>query len=567
LRIPEFRKEVDLAVEPAPGLGKLVPGTGSVSGYSRFAITPARCVLLLAIAVGTILRFAWLDSVPPSLNQDEVVSGYDAFSLAVTGRDHHGHPFPFAGLESFGDWASPLLTFLTAPAVGVFGLKPSVVRGMSSAVGVLLIPVMYRLGIELFQRQSLALIAACLVAVSPWHVHRSRFANPAAAVPTMVALLMLAIVWTVRRRSDKGVIAVAIIAVLAIASYPTMKLYVPLLMIAAVLIYRHAIPRFTRESIGCAILILTLFAGPIFYLSLFDPGGRARFDQISVFSRPVTASLLLHQYASYFSPRVFFISGNGHPGQTPTPPGIGIEPLSTLPLLLSGLVWLTAAVTRTSSSGARQAAMFVLSAVALYPVPAALTIQEVPHLGRGVQAIPLLALTCAVGAVAWADLVVRVRPNMRKAYLASGAVILGTMLSVELVHRYRDYFEQYPKRLSVADYFQYGLADAVGYARTHETDYDQIWITNDNQTYIYVLFFNSWSPSDVHQHLVVKRDPPHFNEVDGFGKYRFGVPPDVAPSQLSLLYSIRDRNGRTAYWISRAETTNRGRILVVSKPG
>src|SRR6266498_3085715 len=133
-----------------------------------------RLVLIGALIVGTALRFASLNSVPPSLNQDEAVNGYDAFSLAVTGRDHHGHPFPFAGLESFGDWASPLLTFLTAPAVGLFGLRVEVLRAVSATVGVLGIPIVYLLTVELFGRRWVAALAAWLVALSPVLVLLSR---------------------------------------------------------------------------------------------------------------------------------------------------------------------------------------------------------------------------------------------------------------------------------------------------------------------------------------------------------------------------------------------------------
>jgi 4-amino-4-deoxy-L-arabinose transferase-like glycosyltransferase len=107
--------------------------------------THDRSILLVAIAVAAFLRFASISSVPPGLNQDEAVNGYDAFSLSVTGRDHHGHPFPFAGLESFGDWASPLLTFITAPAVGLFGLRVEVIRGVPAALGVLLVLIVNRI--------------------------------------------------------------------------------------------------------------------------------------------------------------------------------------------------------------------------------------------------------------------------------------------------------------------------------------------------------------------------------------------------------------------------------------
>src|SRR5512143_3973305 len=106
-------------------------------------------LVVLAIVAGSVLRFAHLKDIPPALNQDEVVNGYDAYSLLSTGRDHHGHPFPFAGLESFGDWASPLLAFLTIPAVALFGLRVEALRAVTAGMGVLAIPIIYWLALEL----------------------------------------------------------------------------------------------------------------------------------------------------------------------------------------------------------------------------------------------------------------------------------------------------------------------------------------------------------------------------------------------------------------------------------
>jgi hypothetical protein len=49
------------------------------------------------------------------------------------------------------------------------------------------------------------------------------------------------------------------------------------------------------------------------------------------------------------------------------------------------------------------------------------------------------------------------------------------------------------------------MEQAVDYAHAHESEYDTIWMSNDNQTYIYVLFFTHWPPSDVHRRLAVRR--------------------------------------------------------------
>ena len=86
------------------------------------------------------------------------------------------------------------------------------------------------------------------------------------------------------------------------------------------------------------------------------------------------------------------------PGADPAPPGAGVEPLALLPVVLAGMGWLVWVAVRPGQAGDRRSSLFVLSALALCPVPAALTLQTGPHLGWGVQRlIPLLALVGASG--------------------------------------------------------------------------------------------------------------------------------------------------------------------------
>jgi len=81
----------------------------------------AECALfLLAIGLGCI----WLNSVPPGWRPDEVVSLVDAWNLAHTRRDHLGHLLPLGAFEAFGDWISPLLTYLEVPVVALIGPQP-----------------------------------------------------------------------------------------------------------------------------------------------------------------------------------------------------------------------------------------------------------------------------------------------------------------------------------------------------------------------------------------------------------------------------------------------------------
>src|SRR3712207_9062639 len=84
--------------------------------------------------------------------------------------------------------------------------------------------------------------------------------SPPATVPTMVTLTLLAFVWTARRRSDRGIVATAALAALTVLAYPTMKLYVPLLGLAALLLYGGPIARLRREALLYAALVFLAVA-------------------------------------------------------------------------------------------------------------------------------------------------------------------------------------------------------------------------------------------------------------------------------------------------------------------
>jgi len=524
-------------------------------------------LLLLAIAVGLALRVFQLGEIPPALNQDEAVNGYDAYSIALTGRDHHGHPLPVFGLESYGDWVSPLLTFLTVPVVGLFGLSVASVRAATAIVGVLAIPAVYLLGVELFRRRGVGLVAAWYLAISPWAVHRGRFAIPPSVVPTMVVLTMLAIVWAVRRRSGRMAIVAAVAAGLTTAAYPTMKLYVPLLLLSALLVFRHEVIQLGRRAIAYAVVVFVLIAGPIYYLSLAVPGGQTRWQQVTVVGKGHPPAFFLRQYLTYFSPRVFLLEGNNHPGQTPTPVRRGVELLSMVPFLLAGGLWVLRAASRRGEHVVEPYARFLLLALLLYPIPGALT-TPTPHLNRGVHVIPLLALFVAVGAVALADLLARllrrVAPAWQRRGMTVAALMVTAVIGAELVTRYRSYFVDYLRRPEVLRYFQYGQEQAATYALAHQAEYDSVWFVGGNQTYMYLLFHGRWAPDQVQRTLRVRRIPGTWNQVEGIGKYSFGSVSPGTIAGLSLVQTIRDPNGRATWEIRGGRSAAGERTLVIS---
>ncbi len=527
----------------------------------------AELFLLFAVIVGSALRFANLTGVPPALNQDEAIYGYDAYSLLLTGRDHLGHPFTLAALETFGDWSSPLLTFLEIPAIAVFGLSVGTVRGVSALVGVLAIPVMYLLAVELFGRRSIGAVAAWLAALLPWHVHLSRWAIIPSVVPTMVALALFLLARAAHRRSERLIVAASAIAGLTVLAYHAMEPYVPLLGILFVLVYLRDLLKIKPEALLYAVLVFVLIAGPALYLTYFDPGGRARLEQVSIFRQQddVGPLLLVRQYLAYFSPQFLFVTGDGNPMHQP--PGYGLLPPTMFGALIAGVAWLLYSIARPLPERARRSALLLVGALLLYPVPGSITLPN-PQTLRAAHVIPLLTLVAAVGAVALFDAVKRLLAEAQP-WAATGAIIvavggLSGAYGTELWSRYTNYFVEYPR--ASAGTWQYGVEQALSYAREHQGEYDEVWLADTTGHYAYVLFYNRWPPSDAHEKLLVRRDPPRFNQVDSLGMYRFGDPPGINVQDLALLHTVTTPSGAPAYEVRGGQTAARGKILLVHQP-
>ena len=155
----------------------------------------------LILLIASFLRLYRLSSNPVSLNQDEAVNGYDAYSLMMTMRDHHGNFMPIM-LESFDDWVSPAITYLTIPFVKVFGLSEFSIRLPIALLGTATVVLIYILTVQLFNSKRLGLLAAFLLAIMPWHITFSRWAIPPSIVPFFLLLFVSTFLWAVRQ--DQG---------------------------------------------------------------------------------------------------------------------------------------------------------------------------------------------------------------------------------------------------------------------------------------------------------------------------------------------------------------------------
>jgi 4-amino-4-deoxy-L-arabinose transferase-like glycosyltransferase len=539
-------------------------------------------LVLIAMLVGAILRLVNLAGVPPGFHQDEAAVAIDAYSLLHTARDHLGHPLNLMGFESFGDFPPPVPVLLSIPFIALFGLKVWSARAATAIVGVLLIPIIYALGRRLFDRKAIGVTAAWLVALMPWHIIESRVAIQPSVVPTVTAVIMLGLVWTARQQSDWAAIATAVATAAGIATYHALRVQVPLLVLVALIAFGPQLIRVRRSILAVSALIVALVAIPTAVFVLVDKAGGARMRQVSVFAHnpphlppgtKVDFFFIVGQYLGYFSPNFLFRSGDGIPQLMLL--NTGVLPISWIPLLLIGIGALLWAIARPSAPWHRQRALFLLLTLVIYPVPGFLTLPS-PLTARALHVIPLIALIAAVGACTIADLIARLlrrtRAGRNRATIPLVILLTLVIFAAEAASQLRDYFQDYPNQVEVRSLFQYGIEGPINYAIAHRTEYDQIWITNTNQPYIYVLFFGDWRVEDFQGRLVVQRNPPYFNSVLAFKNFRFpqgnrsGPPADIQPANLAPLFATTYPSGQVAYAVRGGNVPGRGRVLLIYRP-
>ena len=81
----------------------------------------------LIVLLSILLRFYKLDTIPTSLNWDEIAAGYNAYTIANWGADEYGNKFPVV-FKSFADDKHPVHIYITAAIVKMFGLSDFKVR-------------------------------------------------------------------------------------------------------------------------------------------------------------------------------------------------------------------------------------------------------------------------------------------------------------------------------------------------------------------------------------------------------------------------------------------------------
>lgn len=165
-------------------------------GLSRYAM-----LLIIVLLVATAVRTYDLTSVPPGLNHDEATNAWNAYCILETGRDQAGDDFPIFYSCGLGGYRSTLYYYMLLPFQAIGGLNRTTTRLPSAVSGILAVLLLCFVTSRLFDRR-VALWAALLLALSPWHIQQSRWGHEAG--PTIFLILVPFAFLAVARNKPAG---------------------------------------------------------------------------------------------------------------------------------------------------------------------------------------------------------------------------------------------------------------------------------------------------------------------------------------------------------------------------
>lgn len=488
-------------------------------------------LLGIIFIIGFILRFYRLGDVPVGFHRDEAFLGYNAYSILKTGMDMNGNFLPLH-LESF--LYSPAgYSYFSIPFIALFDLSVFSVRFASALFGSITIIVFYFLTKEFLINKKyslqMALVAAGILSVSPWHINLSRTATENVLVVFFLMLgTFLYLLWAKKGGWWFFVISFVSFA-LTMFIYQAPRAFLPFFL--PLLIYIFPPVQNKSQSIKAwMVTFLVVIIFPLFFiLASKDLNLRLRTVSIfateesrlvlndyiltdGVFDVPILQARFFHNkivvytqqflenYFSHFSYQ-FLFSDNGFPERYKVPHAgllYGIE----LPFLFFGFWRLF--------RNHKKVGWFLLGWILITPIGTGLTFDDVPNLQRTLMLVPVFSLFTACGVVySYAFLRTRLKNSI--------IIVLGIF-----VYSIFFYLHQYYVHAQVYRpwYRQDGYKQLVAAVNNILPKYQNVIITDrESAPTIFFLFFGKYDPS-LFQTETASSTMRDFDRIN-FGKYVF----------------------------------------------
>lgn len=487
-------------------------------------------IILLAF----LLRVVALDRFPVGFTPDEASFGYDAYSILKTGKDQWGHRMPLV-LESFGDFKSPLYSYLSIPFVAIFGLNKFSVRLPNALLGTLAVYITYLLVKELVRNTyrenereklknllevgnvnkgfiffNLEILAATFLAISPWHVMMSRGAFEANLTTFFLPLGLYLLIKGIK--DERFLVWSAMVLGLNLFTYHSAKFVTPIVLLTFIFSFREELIKLPKKSILLPTVIFSMFF--LGFLSTFFQGSATRISDVNVFRGlleqssnarlnsilsgvPTFISRLIHNkfevgferfasnYIQYFSPQFLFSQGPAE-GTYGMIPGQGVLYWFELPLLFGAFALII-------KKGNKKFLNPLIFWLVVAPIPAALSTGPGYAANRAVIMLPVLQIFLALGVIPllqWLSNSIRDKIFLR--FILFGYFLICLFF---FIHFIDNYFVQSPYK--IARDMLYGNMEVAYWLSQNTSKKDtKVVSTKLSESHIYIAFINAWDPKN-----------------------------------------------------------------------
>lgn len=516
-----------------------------------------KLIFLLIILLAFSLRLYKVTEIPPSLNWDEVSIGYNAYSILKTERDEWNQVFPIH-FKAYGEYKLPAQVYFSIPAISIFGLNELGVRITPVIYGTLTVLFVFFLGRALFGSNFVGLVAAFLLAISPWYIQLTRASFESSFATFWITLG----IWLLVKgfKINKWLIISMIPFALAVFSYNSARIFTPLFLIIILILYRRTFIKFKR-TLTLSVIIFGLLMLPLTpYLISGERSARYKLvsitDEAGLIPRinenrgnsklPHPLPRIVHNkvtylsfyfvknYLAHFTPQFLFISGAPHKQHHVQ--NMGELYLFQAPFLLLGLLELFRLKHKFKN--------LLLSWVLLAHIPVAITGDSIPHALRTLIANPFYQLICAFG---FYNFWIWLKKEKRLVMNAT-SILIVLIVIISIFYYLYNYFEIYPKKYSKD--WQYGYKQVVDYIKGHYNEYDEIVFSRTyGEPHMFTLFYLNYPPAK-YQTVpnLVRFETNDWVWVLRFDKFYF---PDLGDKGTQLEDIVRENPQKKILFIGR----------------
>lgn len=493
---------------------------------SVFSIVLISMIVILAF----FLRIYHVSTLPNGLYQDETAIGYNAFSILKTGMDEHHKFFPLY-FKSFGDYKLPIYIYLSSISIYFFGLTAFAVRFPSILFGTIAVFAIFLFVSQLTQKRIMALLAAFLLAINPWHMHFSRAAFEVNVAVTFLLLGIVFFLFAVKKNHVLFFVSIFLFAI-SLYTYNVTRLLAPLTLVYLFIFYRKELAKIPIRKLIIIGMWGLLLVSP-FLLTLLASGGvgstreglllssesqahmlqeRSYFVQFpyifqAVFFSKYTQLLFLYiqNIIGIFSTNFFFITGSPHGNHSI---GLGMFYPFEFFTILCGILFMYKR---------EKMASFLYGLLTLMILILALS-KEVPHGTRGFSLVIPLTIFSAIGCFYIMQYIRMINYSLIKIAVT---VFVSIIVIITVTHYFLVYLFVFPKTYAKA--WNSEDQKIVGYLKTYEDQADTIIIDVDSRLpYTSILFYEQYLPKKFQKSVVYQADNKlGYIGVNMFGKYEY----------------------------------------------